>query len=585
MNSLFANLSRTYWDFDIAQIEILFSVLIFAATTILGAVIFSRDTKSWTNRFFIFLAIVFDGYIVANYFSLHPPGFEFSDRLFWIRMVMFTASFKAPLLFLLVYNFPRKELVIPTKHLITVLTIMFLTATVSLGPFVFSGLSYDNLQPNPVPGSGMILFILNFGGFLFLSFFTLIRGYRNAQGIEKIQRFYFLAGVVVSFSLILIFILFFVVVLNMSSFVFLGPLFLLFLLGSIAYSIVKHKLFNVKVVATNVLVITVLIILFSKVFAVESLIGIIIDAIVFMLVLIFGVLLIKSVGREVEQREKLEKLTKELESTNKKLKELDHLKSQFLSFASHQIKTPLAAIKGFASLICDGSYGECPPKINETSKKISEAANRMISLVNEFLDLRKIEEGRMDYVFEKIDGVKMVGGVVEELKLLAQAKKLDLTFEPEIESVQINADTQRLRQVFQNLIENAIKYTDPRSAVGRTESASGETKSAEGSGQLRPSDSVASEASNGFVKVNIKSADGSFMFSVVDSGHGIEKELLPELFEEFRRAGNSDTKRIEGTGLGLFIAKQIVLGHKGEIWAESDGPGKGSKFFVKVPLV
>ena len=100
------------------------------------------------------------------------------------------------------------------------------------------------------------------------------------------------------------------------------------------------------------------------------------------------------------------------------------------------------------------------------------------------------------------------------------------------------------------MIENAIKYTD-----------------------------------SGFVKVNIKSADGNFIFSVSDSGHGMEKELLPGLFEEFRRAGNSDTKRIEGTGLGLFIAKQIVAGHKGEIWAESDGPDKGSKFFVKIPLM
>ena len=102
-------------------------------------------------------------------------------------------------------------------------------------------------------------------------------------------------------------------------------------------------------------------------------------------------------------------------------------------------------------------------------------------------------------------------------------------------------------KVFQNLIENSIKYTD-----------------------------------SGFVKVKTESYAGEFNFSVTDSGHGISKELLPHLFEEFRR--DDKEKKIEGTGLGLFIAHEITSAHKGEIWAESDGPGKGSKFIVKIPL-
>ena len=131
---------------------------------------------------------------------------------------------------------------------------------------------------------------------------------------------------------------------------------------------------------------------------------------------------------------------------------------------------------------------------------------------------------------------------------MAQNKKLEFSFDPTVQEIQINADIQNIRQVFQNLIENSIKYTD-----------------------------------QGFVKVKTESKEGHFIFSVSDSGHGISRELLPHLFEEFKR--DSKERQIEGTGLGLFIAHGIVEGHKGRIWAESEGSGKGSTFFVELPLV
>ena len=397
---------------------------------------------------------------------------------------------------------------------------------------------------------GLIPFAIFSTLFSVAAIYFFISRLRKTIGTEKQQIRLVLVGMLIMLSLIIVTVLVPILISKSALLLPLTPIYTLIFLGLTAYAIVKHHLFKMKVIATEALTVLMWVILFSKIIVAKSFTEGLTDGFIFVATLAFGIILIRSVRQEVEQREKLEILSKQLGEANEKLKELDRLKSQFLSFASHQIKTPLAAIKGFASLICDGSYGECPPKVSETSHKIEEAANRMISLVNEFLDLRKIEEGKMTYTFEKIDGVKMVNDVVEELKPLAQVKKLDLTFESEIESGQINADAQRLRQVFQNLIENAIKYTD-----------------------------------SGFVKVNIKSNNGSFIFSVSDSGHGMEKELLSGLFEEFKRAGSSDIKRIEGAGLGLFIAKQIVLGHKGEIWAESDGLNKGSKFFVKIPWV
>jgi signal transduction histidine kinase len=272
---------------------------------------------------------------------------------------------------------------------------------------------------------------------------------------------------------------------------------------------------------------------------------------VFALVHIFGILLIRSVRKEVEQRERLEVLTKELAAANERLKELDKLKSEFLSFASHQVKSPMAAVKGYATLIYDGTFGLVPDKVKEVTHKIKASADRMIALVDNLLDLRKIEEGKMEYDFVEVEVAKFVSEIVEELSPLASDKKLELSFEGEPSGIKIKADAQKLRQVIQNLIDNAAKYTQ--------------------AGWVR-------------VSVNPDQDKKNVLITVADSGLGISKELLPNLFQQFRR-DTQHAKAIKGTGLGLYIAKEIVTAHSGEIWAESEGEGKGSRFFVKVPIL
>ena len=538
-----------YFTHNIIRIEILVGALTFVVNSFLGILIFSENPRSWTNRFFFMLVTVLNAYIVVNYLSLHPPRPE--DQFFWIKIVMFTAAFMGPLLFMLAHTFPGDKIRLQWPYLAGLVIITFLTAGASLMGYVFRALTSADGRPLPVPGPAMPLFFLSFVGLIFLSFVILIFRFRKLKdnNKERAQEKYFLLGIISSFTLITLVTIISVVILKNSNLVVLGPIFSVVMIAPIAYAIVRYQLFNIKIIATNLLVVIIWITLGTKLLVSDSLVGLVVDAIILFLMLVFGILLIKSVKKEVEQRERLEVLTKQLSEANTKLKELDHLKSQFLSFASHQVKTPLATIKGWASLICDGTYGPCSEKISEACQKIAGSANRMIGLVNEFLDLRKIEEDKMEYKFEKTDALKMISEVIEELKVLAGGKGLDLELESKISEGWIRADVQRIRQVFQNLIENSVKYTE-----------------------------------KGFVKVKIESSGGYFIFSVSDSGHGIDKELLPDLFEEFKRAISSTTKRIEGTGLGLFIAKQIVLAHQGQIWVESEGIGKGSRFIVKIPL-
>lgn len=236
-----------------------------------------------------------------------------------------------------------------------------------------------------------------------------------------------------------------------------------------------------------------------------------------------------------------------LQVMNDQLKKLDKLKSEFLSFASHQVKAPMSVVKGYAQLIGDGSFGEVPDKVKETSEKIKESADRLIALVNNLLDLRKLEEGRMDFAFEDTDIAKLTTEVVNDLMTLAQKKKLELTVNVPPEELHGKIDIQKFRQVIQNLVDNSIKYTD-----------------------------------SGWVKVSAERVDDSYVIKVSDSGRGMPKDLIPQLFEQFTREKDA-AKRIEGTGLGLYIAKQIVLGHRGTIEASSEGVGKGSTFTITLP--
>lgn len=318
-------------------------------------------------------------------------------------------------------------------------------------------------------------------------------------------------------------------------------------IGFLTYLIVQYKAFNVKMFGAQALILALWLLIGSLLFVVKSDLSKIISLITLAISIGFGFMLIKSIKREIEQREYLEKISKELAGANDQLRVLDKQKNEFLSFASHDLKSPIALIKQFATLIYDGTYKE-PQKVHETVLKIKNTADRAVNMVNTFLDLRKIEEGRMEYNFEKKNLVEFVGGITADFTLLAkQQKNIDITFDSSASAIEVSFDTNTLRQVIQNFLDNSLKYTEA-----------------------------------GWIKVEIISEQKTVLIKISDSGLGMDKELLPILFGQFHRDPGV-AKKIQGTGLGLYIAKQIVLAHHGDTWAESDGKGKGSQFYIRLP--
>ena len=521
-----------------------------ASIGILGFAVFFSNQRSATNRSFLLFACITIIWGVSNYLDYQ---FTAPDVILWaLRIDICISVVHAFLFFQLAYVFPKESITFPKFYKLLLIPLVILVAALTLTPFVFSGINHvapAGQVTNPDRGPGIVVFalaaILLVGAGIVLFFKKMF----SAKGLEKAQYRFVVIGTMLTFSLILVFDLILPVFFNQLRFVPLGAIFLFPFIVFMTYAIFKHHLLSVKVISTEILTFVLTVVTFSEIIFSQSFAETLFRSGEFVLVLIFGILLIRSVLREVEQREKLEKLDKELQEKNQQLDELSHFKSELLSLASHQIRSPLAAIKGFASLIMDGSYGPVPEKINAAVRTMSKSAEELIGLINTLLDVRKIEEGKMEYQFAKTDLVKMVADVVELLKPLAETKKLEFTFIPSDHEVWVNADAEKLKQVIQNLVDNAIKYTP-----------------------------------SGFVRVMLNITAATATVTVADSGVGIPDTLIPHLFEEFVR-DERIKKQILGTGLGLYIARKIAEAHGGKMWAESAGEGKGSALHVTIPLM
>ena len=299
----------------------------------------------------------------------------------------------------------------------------------------------------------------------------------------------------------------------------------------IAYAMLRHKLFDVKVATTEILTGAIWIILLFRTLLSQNPNEQIATGILLLLTVVFGVFLIRSVQKEVEQRERIEELAKELEKTNKslesaneRLKELDQLKSEFVSLATHQIRGPITAIKGYASMILEGDYGEVPDVCKKPVETILRSSSSLAGIVQDFLDVSRIEQGQMKYEFSEFDISVLVAEVAGEQK--PQIEKRGLALSLEIEPrIMVHADSGKVRQVIENLIDNAVKYT----------------------------------AQGGIsVSLYLSKADKKIILTVKDTGVGIAPETLPHLFQKFSRAEDASKANIKGTGLRVYAARHII---------------------------
>lgn len=241
-------------------------------------------------------------------------------------------------------------------------------------------------------------------------------------------------------------------------------------------------------------------------------------------------------------------LQRELSRKNNELERLNELKNNFIGMAAHDLRNPLGVILNFSEFLKDDLKDELSEQHLSFLQNIVNSSEFMYRLVEDLLDFSKIESGKIQLNFEEFDLVQILKAIVANSNTLSKRKKIKVNFDANVEAININADSNKIMQVFHNLIDNAVKFSPEGSEIN----------------------------------VVLKNQKEKILLYVKDQGKGIASEDQEKVFVPFTSIATKGTAGEKGTGLGMSIVKRIVDSHKGEIWLESE-PGKGTTFFVELP--
>jgi len=694
----------------------------------LAFLVYKNNPKSVTNIIFGLLSFSIIGWLITVYLSLLPE--LISSSLFWIRLGLVFAVPFTTLFLLLAYTFPDIKLGFSKKVIYILGIISSVLMINNISPFAFTRLDIVNNSPNPVPGPGLAPFVIFVVSSYGTALYFLIKRFKSSVGLEKEQLRFFMTGLLVMLGLIIVTIMIPVVFFRSSYFLVFAPLYTLVFLGSTAYAIIRHKLFDIRLVvaraAAYAILATFLFILYVSaatflasvftnttatlsqllLFGIMALIvgytfnpirsilekftdkifyragydsSELLSALTKIMATTLGLnslmerLLVKMLpemriskgafvlvekgkmdghkaigfGKKVEfvgtdiislleenkillvdevekkkikktmqdldttvcvplkvgddelgilllghklsgeiysdqdikvlqilspeisiaiqnakayeeirkfnitlQRE-IEKATAELRNANEKLKDLDKLKDEFMSIASHELRTPMTAIKSYVWLSLHGKIAEKDPKVRDYLNKVYDSSERMIAMINDMLNVSRIETGRIQLEIVPVSVYKVADQVKDDLTARADEAGVKVVINKETVVPNVLADRDKLIEIFTNLVGNSLKFTKKGGEIA-----------------------VAAKKTGNMVEV-----------SVADTGVGISKENLPKLFKKYGKLGESyaTVSPTTGTGLGLYITKQYLEKMDGYIKVDSV-LGKGTTFTFALPM-
>jgi len=388
--------------------------------------------------------------------------------------------------------------------------------------------------------------------FYFLVFSTwgfvrLFQNYKQRRGVVRIQIKYISIGAIISTALAICGTIIFPY-LGIEAVTNFASLTILFFIVFSTYAVLRHHLLNIRVMTAEVFTGLLVLVLLVNVFSFETKEQLILNIGLFFAAVVFGIFLIKSVLQEINAREEVEEMAHKLRGANVKLRRVDKAKSEFISIASHQLRTPLSTIKGYVSMILDGTYGEVDDAKKEVLGRVYSSNERLITLVNDLLNLSRIERGKLQFEFRQVDDLaQILTSVINEFRVNLEKKKLTIEY-IEKQLPIISVDPHKLRQVFVNIIDNAIKYTE-----------------------------------KGGLKITTEVTPRRIIISFKDTGMGMTREEIDSICEKFRRGRGGEKYHAGGMGIGLYICHKIMEAHEGKVYAKSGGRDKGSVFYVEIP--
>ena len=508
---------------------------------LLGVLVLLKNRRSKLNALFTLLCLSLILWFFGTFMMFGSK--EDAQAIFWDRFVYAGVVFIPILMyhFSLVFSKTKNKKSLLAGYILS-LIFLFLSRT----DYFVSGLYRYSWGYHTQARFFHHIFLIFFSVYLALFFINIYKYYRKVEIlIERIQAKYIFLAFLVLLTGSIAYLPAYGIDVYPSAYVS-GLIFAIIL----AYAILKHHLMNIRVIATEFFVGLIAIVLFIELLFSKSFGEILLRAVILFAFSFLGWSLIKSVIKEISRRLELEVLTEKLEKAYRDLKRLDMAKSEFISIASHQLRTPLTAIKGYISMILEKTYGKVPEKINNVLKNVGLSNERLIKLVNDLLSISRIESGKMEIKMENLQVEDIISSVTEELKNIIKEKNLYLKFEkPKTPLPRIMIDGDKIRQVILNLTDNAIKYTN-----------------------------------QGGITVHVRKLKTELQIIISDTGEGLTRGEIAKMFESFSRGSAGTRLYTEGAGLGLYVAKKFVEMHKGKIWVKSEGRGKGSAFYIELPI-
>lgn len=512
--------------------------------------VYLADKKNKINLFFLLFTITMVSYLVFSYLS-HYPG-QLPLALLWKRLFLATITLFLIFTYFFSVNFPRRGQLHPFLDKVIVVSEAIFFFLILFTSFVAKGIKVQTWGTDVIWGPGKEIWFIAMIVYTYIIVGQIIKKYFILNPKEKLQTQYFLVGILIFSISNFIFNMLLPVFLNTYRYHSYGDYSTVFLLGFTAFAISKHQLFNIKVIATETIVLVLSIALFVEIFLSNNSMEGFVKALIWVIASYGGWALIKSVKLEIRRKEELAILAKQLEEANQHLKDVDKLKDDFLSMASHELNTPIAAIEGYLSMILqEGMGGVIPDKAKKYLESVFQSAQMLARLVKDLLNVSRIESGRIHLIYEQKSIEEIIDQSIMSVASKAREMKHTLTFEkPASPLPKTWFDVTRITEIVINMLGNSIKYTDP----------------------------------GGKITVRAVNDANKIVVSVEDNGKGIPKDKADRVFEKFTQVDVLKDE-VKGTGLGMYIAKKFIDLHKGQIWFKSDGEGKGSTFYFSLPIL
>jgi signal transduction histidine kinase len=531
-------------------------VLIFFINVIalwLTFLVYHNNPKGKINKLFILMTASMLFWVNFAYFARFVGQNQIHQSLLFIKI----AWFVTPLLFLFLSLVAVYIIQEEKKYRLLNKIVLFLGITTAFVAgftnLVIEGIKFENGNLIVLYGKGMLPFLAVVMFLMYATLYPLLKKYFKSLKQEKKKIEFFLIGIFIFYLANIIFNIALPIKFKVSQYYYLGDYSTIFLLGFTTYAIVKKELFGIKVVLTSIFVsLIAILLLFDILFLTPDFLHQLFKGLILIIFLYFGYSLIKSVLNEIKRREQLEKLTLKLEKINIRLKKLLKMKEEFLHITSHQLRTPLTAIRGMVSMWCEGDFKKLSQtKKDEIKKRIYLSTERLNNITNDMIDAMELEGGGWleQHNFKSIFLPQVIQETIETLKTNFDKKGLYIKFNYPKNLPKIQGAENYLRQVFMNLIDNAQKYTP-----------------------------------KGGVNISLKKENNFLACEIADTGIGISQKGKERLFKKFSRGKRAEHFYTSGTGLGLFIAKKIIEEHQGKISVFSKGENKGTTFKVCLPV-